>query len=129
MCVAFLNVSCWNETFYVTYDTIEEARADGAFRRGWLPEWLPEDAHTIHETHDLDTNVLAFSFSVLNADAFIWPPQCNPSDNFKGGYMRTKLFPKNLYELPNGKNCDGVFVVMDRQGVIHGSANGTGLKF
>jgi hypothetical protein len=36
------------------YDTLEEARADRLFERGWLPDVLPDSAVDIHTANDLD---------------------------------------------------------------------------
>ena len=45
------------------YATAEEARADGALERGWIPEILPRDAHAIREVHDIATNLSWCCFS------------------------------------------------------------------
>jgi hypothetical protein len=39
-----------------TYETLDAARADRLFERGWVPDVLPPDAGPIVEAHDLDTN-------------------------------------------------------------------------
>lgn len=44
------------EVLSARYATLQEAAADEAIERGWLPEWLPIDAIDIQETHDLDSN-------------------------------------------------------------------------
>ena len=36
------------------YDTLEDARADRLFERGWLPDVLPDSAVDIHAANDLD---------------------------------------------------------------------------
>lgn len=38
------------------YSTLEAARADRLFERGWVPDVLPQGAGPIVEAHDLDTN-------------------------------------------------------------------------
>ena len=38
------------------YESVEAARADGLFLRGWLPDVLPPHSGPIVEAHDLDTN-------------------------------------------------------------------------
>ena len=39
-----------------SYATLEEAVADGAVERGWLPSGLPPGTRDIREAHDLDTS-------------------------------------------------------------------------
>ena len=51
------------------YDTIEEARADGLFDRGWLPDVLPDSANSIRAKNQLDTNWSEGEFSFLPSDA------------------------------------------------------------
>jgi len=38
------------------YGSLEEARADHLFERGWLPDVLPPSAHGIRTSNDLDLN-------------------------------------------------------------------------
>ncbi len=44
------------------YASRADAVRDGAFDRGWLPEWLPRSSRDIWETHDLDSNRLFVKF-------------------------------------------------------------------
>lgn len=43
------------------YDTLQEARHDQLFERGWVPDVLPESTRSLVEAHDLDTNERCFS--------------------------------------------------------------------
>ena len=54
--VAVSTVACLGEQQTNTYPSTIEARSDGVFERGWLPDVLPNDAGPIVEFHDLDTN-------------------------------------------------------------------------
>ena len=38
------------ETFY---PSLADARKEGAVDRGWIPDFLPESSHNIHELHEL----------------------------------------------------------------------------
>lgn len=38
------------------YQDRAEIASHDAFQAGWFPEWIPEDAFDIRETHDSDTN-------------------------------------------------------------------------
>jgi hypothetical protein len=56
------------------------AVADGAIKRGWLPEWIPMSATGIDEWHDLDTNRTVASFSYGEGDAPVLPVDCRVPD-------------------------------------------------
>lgn len=53
---AVIAAGCWGERQTNTYSSTQEARSDGLFGRGWLPDVFPDDAGPIVEFHDLDTN-------------------------------------------------------------------------
>ena len=50
------------------YATRAEAAEAGAFRRGWLPEFLPASMVEVHEVHELDTNRRWLSFRADTAE-------------------------------------------------------------
>lgn len=103
---------------YVIYASVNEAKEDGAFLRGWLPNWLPEEAYNIHEHHDLDTNVRAFSFQ-LRETPFVWPANCAPTQNPRGPAIKTNLMPANASLLASVNDCGGIFVVMENNQTVH----------
>ena len=45
------------------YDRLQDARADGLFDRGWLPDVLPPTAFDIEVSNNLDLNMSAGEFS------------------------------------------------------------------
>jgi len=51
-----------------TYRTLDQAKADGAISRGWLPPFLAASTTDIREVHDIDTNAQWFSFHAPAAD-------------------------------------------------------------
>ena len=51
------------------YATLEEAKADRLFERGWLPDVLPTSATQIRTENDLDLNISEGEFSFAPADA------------------------------------------------------------
>jgi hypothetical protein len=53
----------------LSYPDAAAARRAGAVERGWIPEWLPNSAHTIHEAHSVDTNQTMLAFSFRSEDA------------------------------------------------------------
>lgn len=48
---------------------------DAIGKSKWLPEWLPDDAVNIRETHDMDTNESWLVFHPANG-AFAFPEDC-----------------------------------------------------
>lgn len=44
------------------FATVADAKAEGAFERGWLPPFLPDSARAIVERNDLDLNTGTGSF-------------------------------------------------------------------
>ena len=50
------------------YDTLDDARSDEVFNRGWLPDVLPASAHEIRVTNNLDLNSSEGEFSFDPAD-------------------------------------------------------------
>lgn len=55
------------------YATLAEARDDGLFDRGWLPDILPQSARDIRTRNNLDHNTSTgeFSFDPRDAPAFV----------------------------------------------------------
>ena len=104
---------------YETYENFDQAEADGAVARGWVPEWMPRDAKNIHEYHDLDTNSQAMSFKIAEPSNFRWPPICNSTINATRPALQTRLFPAAVHKLNDVQECDEFFAVKDRDGLIH----------
>jgi hypothetical protein len=65
--MAFLLSAC-SERFTEYYPKYEDAKKDGAVKRGWIPEIVPTTATEIHEQHDLDTNDVWIRFTVPSSD-------------------------------------------------------------
>jgi len=61
-----------NEADVKVYGSSDEARADGAIARGWIPQSLPKSSKAIREKHDLDTNESwgRFEFAAPDAATF-----------------------------------------------------------
>jgi len=110
---------CLFDEKYMTYDTIEEAKTDGAFERGWLPLWIPKNASNIHEYHNLDTNLQAISFSIPSTKEFYLPIQCTVTNIAHVPSLKTKLFPNQVHLLSHIKSCGDLFVAIDGQGFVH----------
>jgi hypothetical protein len=111
VCLAFLAAGC-SETFESRYFDWKEAKQDGAFERGWLPDWLPPSARDIKEIHNIDTNKGAFSFSVQTG----WSPReiasCGPSFDAPAPSVSLRQFPPNVEQRPDIIKCSDVFVLV-----------------
>jgi hypothetical protein len=46
------------------YPDIARARAAGEVERGWIPSWVPEEAHTIKAVHNTDSGMRWVAFTV-----------------------------------------------------------------
>ena len=65
----FALFGCALDTVTSRYATLEEARADRLFERGWLPEVLPPSTTKIRTENELDLNVSEGEFSFEPAEA------------------------------------------------------------
>ena len=112
--------ACFNDLrMHSTYENMDEVKADDAIGRGWIPDWLPENAIDIHEHHDLDTNIRAISFTVNQPEEWPWPVECIPVESAVRPRIKTKLFPRAPHRFDEIQGCAEVFAVRDPQGVIH----------
>ena len=55
------------------FETVAEAKQQGAFQRGWLPPLLPDSARAIIERNNLDLNIGSgsFEYDVAERRAYI----------------------------------------------------------
>jgi hypothetical protein len=53
-----------SDTFTENYSTLEEARNDNIFLRGWLPDILPASAHSLRVSGDVDINTAEGEFLI-----------------------------------------------------------------
>ncbi|MEM6536957.1 MAG: hypothetical protein AAF668_04425 [Pseudomonadota bacterium] len=112
--------ACDYDRFYSVYDDLEHASEAGELSKGWLPAWIPPDAKNIHEVHDLDTNDQAISFELDNTnEGFQWPAVCRPVAVAKPPLLKTRIFPDSIHTLSDARDCDGIFTVVDNNGVVH----------
>jgi len=112
--------ACFDDLrMYSTYENMDAVRADNAIGRGWIPDWIPDNAIGIHEHHDLDTSIRAISFSVDQLDPWPWPTKCTPVVAATRPSIETQLFPKAPHRLADIQDCGELFAVRDPEGVIH----------
>jgi hypothetical protein len=113
-----LLVAGCSETFESRYSDWQKAQKDGAFERGWLPDWLPPSAADIREIHDLDTNAGAFSFLVPTS----WsPPEaagCVPSSQAAAPSIRFSDFPPNIEQRAGILSCGDLLVLVAERAVF-----------
>ncbi len=87
--------ACFWETTDASYDTAAEAIDSGVMGKGWIPEWLPQDAIDLREVHSVDSNVSELSFSTPHAKLVRLPADCRPveySDTVQA-YIRRSWWP------------------------------------
>jgi hypothetical protein len=69
-------VSC--DTVTNTYSDLAEARKDGLFERGWLPDILPPSAANIRTSNNLDLNISEGVFTASPSDVSLFRKQLQP---------------------------------------------------
>lgn len=103
-----------------TYATLEEAAADGAIDRGWIPEYFPGSAVQLRERHDLDTNEVWIRFTFAQGDISSILGACREVERLEVGFPRgtrqipwwpgelqqTGMTPRDRYRL---FRCDAAF--------------------
>ena len=107
------------------YGTVEEAREDRLFERGWLPDLLPPSAHAIRTANnvDLSTSQGHFEYSDTDAATFfraleLGAPQAAPVDGWqvlvrdyrRSGHVawryRERLYTWVFFCHPTRDECD-----------------------
>lgn len=66
------------EVFEESYPNMQAVRAHGAIDRGWVPDWVPEDASNIRELHKIDTDESMLSFEMPPDARWTLPNECRP---------------------------------------------------
>ena len=71
LCVglACVLVACHSDRRESFYSSLAEARNDGAIDRGWIPDFLPQSSHAIHEVHDISPSTTWCAFEFLPSDS------------------------------------------------------------
>lgn len=77
------------------YDTYDAAVADGAIKRGWLPQWLPKSATDIHEWHNIDTNATTASFAYGHEDPSIFLAGCEQENEVRRNPGSSSWWPND----------------------------------
>jgi hypothetical protein len=114
LCLAALLAACDDGMrVRASYPDWQAAERDGAFRRGWLPGWMPRSVRDIEDLHDLDTNAQALRFTVPTG----WTPPasaaCTPAKAIEGPYLRLSSFPARIEDHPGVLKCGYLFVIID----------------
>ena len=100
ICFCFCMVSCdyINQDFIIDsyYEDYDAAKKPGAIAPQepiadmWIPSLLPESAYNIYERHDLDSSLQWLRFSFNNADLHYILKFCDPVENEKVIFPRSK---------------------------------------
>jgi hypothetical protein len=128
--LGLLFAGCSWETMDASWPTAAEAIEDGYVEKGWIPAWMPRQATGIRETHNLDSNASALSFSIPGRDVLRLPSACVPvahADTVPV-YIRRRWWPDEqalredftFFRCP-ADAADYVFVAVDHAGrrVLH----------
>lgn len=117
LCLAALLAGC-DDRMRASYPDRTAAEQDGAFRRGWLPSWMPISARDIEEIHDLDTNAQAIRFTVPLG----WKPPtsaaCSAAKTIEPPRRRLSSFPERIEEQHNVLKCGELYVIVDGEAVF-----------
>jgi hypothetical protein len=104
------------------YETLQEARSDDLFQRGWLPDILPPSAHDIRTSNNLDINVSEgeFHFRADESAAFFarlqsYTRRDSPLDRLDDDIERLKRSGYEPYELV-GDHAIWVFICKPHRG-------------
>lgn len=65
---ALLVLGACSDVVKSKYATYEQAKSDGLFERGWIPDLLPESTTQIEVNNDLDLNVSKGKFVVADSE-------------------------------------------------------------
>ena len=77
---ALLIFVVFNDNMSAHYATAAEARAGGAFSRGWLPRAMPDSSFDIAEEHNLDSNRGSGTFRFAAEDAETFRARLQPAN-------------------------------------------------
>lgn len=83
-----------------SYQTKEEASEDGAFERGWLPDYIPQSATRISVRRNRDVCVTEGSFDFARSDFVAFSDAIRSADSGKvwGGIGAPKGWKEDLIE-------------------------------
>jgi hypothetical protein len=108
------------ESFESNYPTYDAAIADGAVKRGWLPDWLPKSATDIHEWHNIDTNATIASFAYGQAEPSVFLAGCHPETQTRRNHGRASWWPNDqAWRGIKVYRCDERIVYGDGHAEIH----------
>ncbi|HDS0948298.1 TPA: hypothetical protein QDZ34_002317 [Stenotrophomonas maltophilia] len=76
LCALCIALTACSMVMEASYNTTQDAMADGMIAKGWIPEWTPLEATDLREFHDLDSNVSALAFNTPAAIHLQLPADC-----------------------------------------------------
>lgn len=92
---------CQSGTVKNTYVTLQDARNDNVFVRGWLPDILPPSAKNIDITKDLDLEMSSGSFGYELADEKKFMERLGGAPTIRIGLQLDQYRPGNNKDLYN----------------------------
>ena len=119
MFIMFYSVGCLpGETPEQAYTGYDEAKADGAIGRGWIPEGLPETAVDIREKHNLDNNASILVFDA--GESFTLPEGCDTATEAPKASLSAGWWPAaEVAELPAYHCSDGLLATDETSSQVY----------
>ena len=74
------------------YPTLDDARKDRLFERGWLPDILPPSAKNLHTENNLDINTSEGEFYFALGDYQLFQGRLQPYASLKSSYSDLEGF-------------------------------------
>lgn len=65
------------------FETYEDMKAAGMIDAGWIPDYIPRTATEIHETHDIDTNIVKMKFKYEASDTKSVERHCEKTEQIR----------------------------------------------
>lgn len=83
-------ITACSETKEVYFETLNDAKKQGAIERGWLPEVLPRSSHEIFGRHDTGANATWLRFKFSKNDIYNMAAQ---AEEMKPDDIKALYFP------------------------------------
>ena len=93
-----LAAGCSSEQQETHYKTLSAAEMAGAVHQGWIPEWLPKNAHNLKEKHDTQTNGSILRFDFPESDKWTPSSDCSPvpASQVQAPAVKAAWWPKDV---------------------------------
>lgn len=115
--IAVAGTACAVDRHEVAYADYFEAKAQGAIKREWVPEWLPEGVSDIRELHAGDTGKALLRASWPQGEEL--PVHCARVDVPPSPPLQVEWFPDDVTTLGQVSVCEDDGYVVISEGVLY----------